>query len=45
MREIRLYGSEGGGTEPNRSFLPLPRKRNLELVCLQPPEIGIANTP
>jgi hypothetical protein len=23
MREIRLYGSEGGGTETNRSFLPL----------------------
>ena len=23
MREIRLYGSEGGGTEANRSFLPL----------------------
>jgi hypothetical protein len=23
MRETRLYGSEGGGTEINRSFLPL----------------------
>ena len=23
MREIRLYGSEGGGVETNRSFLPL----------------------
>jgi hypothetical protein len=23
MREIRLYGSEGGGAETNRSFLPL----------------------
>jgi len=23
MREIRLYGSEGGGTETNRSSLPL----------------------
>ncbi len=23
MREIRLYGSEGGGTETNRFFLPL----------------------
>ncbi len=23
MREIRTSGSEGGGTEPNRSFLPL----------------------
>ena len=23
MREIRLHGSEGGGTELNRSFLPL----------------------
>ena len=23
MREIRLYGSEGGGTELNRSSLPL----------------------
>ena len=23
MREIRLSGSEGGGTEINRSFLPL----------------------
>jgi hypothetical protein len=25
MREIRLYGSEGGGAETNRSFLPLSR--------------------
>jgi len=25
MREIRLYGSEGGGTELNRSSLPLSR--------------------
>ncbi len=24
MREIRLYGSEGGGAEINRLFLPLP---------------------
>ena len=23
MREIRLHGSEGGGAETNRSFLPL----------------------
>ena len=23
MREIRLHGSEGGGTETNRSSLPL----------------------
>ena len=23
MREIRLHGSEGGGIETNRSFLPL----------------------
>jgi len=23
MREIRLYGSEGGGTETNRFLLPL----------------------
>ena len=23
MREIRQHGSEGGGTETNRSFLPL----------------------
>ena len=31
MREIRLYGSEGGGTELNRSSLPLstPRLRVL----------------
>lgn len=27
MRENRPYGSEGGGTELNRSFLPL------SLVC------------
>ncbi len=26
MREIRLYGSEGGGTETNRSLLPLSRE-------------------
>lgn len=25
MREIRTYGSEGGGIELNRSFLPLSR--------------------
>ena len=25
MREIRLHGSEGGGTELNRSFLPLSK--------------------
>ena len=25
MRETRLSGSEGGGTELNRSFLPLSR--------------------
>jgi len=25
MREIRPYGSEGGGDETNRSFLPLSR--------------------
>ncbi len=27
MREIRLHGSEGGGTETNRSFLPLSMQR------------------
>jgi hypothetical protein len=26
MREIRLYGSEGGGIEINRSSLPLSRR-------------------
>lgn len=26
MREIRTSGSEGGGTEPNRSSLPLSRR-------------------
>ncbi len=25
MREIRLYGSEGGGTETNRFLLPLSK--------------------
>jgi hypothetical protein len=25
VREIRMHGSEGGGTELNRSFLPLSR--------------------
>ena len=25
MRENRPYGSEGGGTEANRSFLPLSK--------------------
>ena len=31
MREIRLHGSEGGGAETNRSFLPLssPPFRNV----------------
>ena len=39
MREIRLYGSEGGGTETNRSSLPLSNDRynqskiGLELSC------------
>src|SRR5208337_1485626 len=28
MRENRLYGSEGGGTEPNRSSLPLSKARS-----------------
>ena len=35
MREIRLHGSEGGGTELNRSFLPLSgvrRKSKWEVV-------------
>jgi hypothetical protein len=27
MRENRLYGSEGGGTELNRSSLPLSKKQ------------------
>ena len=27
MREIRLHGSEGGGAETNRSFLPLSCSR------------------
>ena len=27
MRENRSYGSEGGGTEFNRSFLPLSLER------------------
>jgi len=27
MREIRLSGSEGGGTEANRSSLPLSQQR------------------
>jgi len=27
MREIRPSGSEGGGTETNRSFLPLSEPR------------------
>ncbi len=27
MRENRTSGSEGGGTEPNRSFLPLSSVR------------------
>jgi hypothetical protein len=31
MREIRLSGSEGGGTEINRSFLPLSNaERNIQ---------------
>ncbi len=27
MREIRLHGSEGGGAETNRSFLPLSSRK------------------
>ena len=30
MRETRLSGSEGGGTETNRSFLPLSAPFGLE---------------
>ena len=30
MRENRTSGSEGGGTETNRSFLPLSRHFQLE---------------
>lgn len=29
MREIRTYGSEGGGAEANRLFLPLSRGKLL----------------
>jgi len=34
MREIRLYGSEGGGAEINRSFLPLSPARSVPPVHL-----------
>jgi hypothetical protein len=34
MREIRLYGSEGGGTELNRSSLPLSKSVALEGIPL-----------
>jgi hypothetical protein len=34
MREIRLYGSEGGGTETNRFFLPLSMiLKVLRMLC------------
>jgi hypothetical protein len=33
MREIRLSGLEGGGTELNRSFLPLSRYNFLDGRC------------
>ena len=39
MREIRLHGSEGGGAETNRSFLPLSKRPDItkmgELVVLR----------
>ena len=41
MREIRLYGSEGGGAEYNRFFLPLsyhwrtPSSRLIRLKALR----------
>lgn len=33
MREIRTSGSEGGGTEPNRSSLPLSRRFAQESIA------------
>ena len=32
MRETRLSGSEGGGTELNRSFLPLSARERLNRI-------------
>ncbi len=39
MREIRTSGSEGGGTEPNRSSLPLSRRFAQDAGRLLPPEL------
>ena len=36
MREIRLHGSEGGGAETNRSFLPLSMRFFRAGVIIQP---------
>ena len=36
MRENRPYGSEGGGTEFNRSFLPLSFAEILKLDSMSP---------
>jgi hypothetical protein len=33
MRENRPYGSEGGGTESNRSFLPLSSGSEVQWTC------------
>ena len=38
MREIRLYGSEGGGVETNRSFLPLFSRGFREAILPGPVE-------
>ena len=44
MREIRLHGSEGGGAETNRSFLPLScsRPTSHALRSLGPPSLPCA---
>lgn len=40
MREIRPYGSEGGGTESNRSFLPLSPSSARSRSWMKPPSAG-----
>ena len=42
MREIRLHGSEGGGAETNRSFLPLSMRSMGSGDWTRSPDGGVA---
>ncbi len=45
MREIRTHGLEGGGTETNRSFLPLSPALKAEASFRTPKGAGLLHDP